>query len=62
MVDAFDHWWEWAKKPLDSDLTIPASIHNPVMGLSDDHRHNRTKVNAAVAYYKTRNEKVPSRQ
>jgi hypothetical protein len=24
--DAFDLWWEWAEKPLDSPLTIPAEI------------------------------------
>jgi hypothetical protein len=25
--DAFDLWWEWAEKPLDSPLTIDAEIH-----------------------------------
>jgi hypothetical protein len=25
--DAFDLWWEWAEKPLDCPLTIPAGIH-----------------------------------
>jgi len=29
--DAFDRWWEWAEKPLDSPLTIPAEMHEPVM-------------------------------
>ena len=24
--DAFDLWWEWAEKPLDSPLNIPAEI------------------------------------
>jgi hypothetical protein len=28
--DAFDLWWEWAEKPLDSTLTIPAEIHDAV--------------------------------
>jgi hypothetical protein len=46
--DAFDPWWEWAKKPVDSMLTIPAEIHNAVMALSPDERHDRTKVNEAV--------------
>jgi hypothetical protein len=29
--DAFDLWWEWAEKPLDSMLTIDAEIHDAVM-------------------------------
>jgi hypothetical protein len=28
--DAFDLWWEWADKPLESMLTIPAK--NPQSG------------------------------
>jgi hypothetical protein len=31
--DAFDLWWEWAEKPLDSPLTIDAEIHESVMAL-----------------------------
>jgi hypothetical protein len=31
--DAFDLWWEWAEKPLDSPLTIDAEIHEAVMAL-----------------------------
>jgi hypothetical protein len=27
--DAFDRWWEWAEKPADSTLTIPAHLHEP---------------------------------
>jgi len=23
-MDAFDRWWPWAQKPLDTPLTIPA--------------------------------------
>jgi len=26
--DAFDLWWEWAEKPVDSILTIPVEIHD----------------------------------
>jgi hypothetical protein len=26
--DAFDRWWEWAEKPADSTLTIPAHLHD----------------------------------
>jgi len=29
--DAFDLWWEWAEKPLDSMLTIDAAIHDAVI-------------------------------
>ena len=29
-MDAFDRWWQWAQKPLDSPLTIPADIHHAV--------------------------------
>jgi hypothetical protein len=32
--DAFDLWWEWAEKPLDSPLTIDADIHDAVMALA----------------------------
>jgi hypothetical protein len=41
--DAFDLWWEWAQKPLDSDLTIPAHIHNAVMTLTPESRRDRRK-------------------
>ena len=34
--DAFDLWWEWAEKPLDSPLTIDATIHDAVMALPPD--------------------------
>jgi hypothetical protein len=46
--DAFDLWWEWAEKPLDSPLTIDAEIHEAVMALPPDERRDRAKVNAAV--------------
>lgn len=46
--DAFDEWWEWADKAAESDLTISAAIHNAVMALPPDERHDREKVNAAV--------------
>jgi hypothetical protein len=36
--DAFDQWWEWAEKPLESVLTIPAEIHEPIMQLSPEER------------------------
>lgn len=48
MKDAFDLWWEWAKKPLDSLLMIDAEIHDAVMALPPEDRHDRARVNEAV--------------
>lgn len=47
-TDAFDLWWEWADKPLDSPLTIDAAIHEAVMALPPNERRDREKVNQAV--------------
>jgi hypothetical protein len=46
--DAFDLWWAWAVKPLDSPLTIDAAIHDAVMALPPEERLDRAKVNEAV--------------
>lgn len=46
--DAFDQWWEWAKKPLGTRLSISAEIHNAVMSLTEEERQNRVMVNEAV--------------
>jgi len=48
MKDAFDQWWEWANKPFSDMATIPAEIHQPVMALPPEDRHDRGKVNEAV--------------
>ena len=32
-MDAFDRFWQWADKPLESQLTIPAELHQAVMEL-----------------------------
>jgi hypothetical protein len=32
--DAFDRWWEWVEKPVDSPLTIPDYFREAVMRLS----------------------------
>ena len=48
MPDAFDRWWAWANKPLDSLATIPAEIHEPVMALPEEARADRARVNEAV--------------
>jgi len=46
--DAFDRWWGWVIKPVDSTLTIPAEIHEAVMALRPEDRCDRAKVNEAV--------------
>ncbi|MBP2434268.1 hypothetical protein [Bradyrhizobium elkanii] len=48
MKDAFDKWWEWAGKPLESDLAIPVEIWRLVSELSPEDRLDRLKVNEAV--------------
>jgi hypothetical protein len=35
-------------------MTIPADIHNPIMGLPEEDRHDRAKVNEAVRRYRER--------
>jgi hypothetical protein len=47
-MDAFDQWWEWAEKPVDSTLTIPAEIHDAVMLLTPEERRDRDLVNQVV--------------
>jgi hypothetical protein len=54
MKDAFDQWWEWAERPLDNPLTIPAEIHDAVMALSPESRRDRATVNKAVRFIKKR--------
>jgi hypothetical protein len=46
--DAFDLFWEWANKPLDSDLALSADIYNPVMMLTEEQRQDRAIVNETV--------------
>jgi hypothetical protein len=48
-MDAFDRFWQWAEKPLDSPLTIPAKLHWAVMELDREERRDRAKVNEAAA-------------
>jgi hypothetical protein len=38
--DAFDLWWEWARKPQESFLMIDADIHFPIMELSPEDRRD----------------------
>jgi hypothetical protein len=51
MKDAFDQWWEWADKPFSDMAAIPPEIHQAVMALPPEDRHDRTKVNEAVRRY-----------
>jgi hypothetical protein len=46
--DAFDQWREWATKPPESMLTIPAVIHGAMKKLSPEERRDREKVNDAA--------------
>jgi hypothetical protein len=48
-MDAFDRFWQWANKPLDSQLKIPAELHQAVMELSPEERRDRAAVNQAAA-------------
>lgn len=47
-MDAFDRFWWWADKPLDSPLTIPATLHRAVMQLAPEDRQDRARVNEAA--------------
>jgi hypothetical protein len=46
--DAFDQWQQWANKPPDSTLTIPAKIHGAVTLLTEEERNDRAIVNETV--------------
>src|ERR1700693_3751434 len=49
MMDAYDRFWQWAEKPLESPLTLPADLHQAVMELAPEDRRDRGKVNQAAA-------------
>ena len=48
-MDAFDRFWQWANKPLESNLTIPAELHRAVMDFAAEARVDRAAVNQAAA-------------
>jgi hypothetical protein len=48
-MGAFDRFCQWAEKPLDSPLTVPAELHWAVMELALEDRRDREKVNEAAA-------------
>jgi hypothetical protein len=47
-MDDFDRFWQWANKPVESTLTIPADIHHAITSLLAEARRDRAKVNEAV--------------
>jgi hypothetical protein len=47
-------YWQWAEKPLDSELSIPADIHHAVMSLPPEERRDRAKVNEAMKWHQGR--------
>jgi len=47
-MDAFDRFWQWANKPLESHLTIPVELYQAVMELAPDDRRDRGAVNQAA--------------
>ena len=46
--DAFDRWWEWVEKPVESAATIRSHFYGAVMRLSPGRRRDRTAVNEAI--------------
>jgi hypothetical protein len=48
-MDAFDRFWQWPDKPLESPLTNRAELHRAVMRLAVECRRDREKVNEAAA-------------
>ncbi|MET3909967.1 hypothetical protein ABID59_004324 [Bradyrhizobium sp. S3.3.6] len=48
-MDAFDRFWQWANKPLESQLTIPAELRRAAMELAPEDRRDRAAVNQAAA-------------
>ena len=48
-MDAFERFWQWATKPLETQLTIPAEVHRAVMELAPEDRRDRAAVNQAAA-------------
>jgi hypothetical protein len=42
-MDAFNRFWQWANKPPESPLTIPAELHRAVMELAPENRPDRDR-------------------
>ena len=41
LMNAYDRFWQWADKPLESFLTISAELHRAVMGLAPERWRDR---------------------
>ena len=48
-MDAFDRFWQWADKPLESPPTIPAKLHRVVLEFAPEDRRDRAAVNHAAS-------------
>jgi hypothetical protein len=48
-MDALDRFWQWADKPPESSLTIPAELHQAVMELTPEDRRDRAAENQTAA-------------
>jgi hypothetical protein len=42
-MDAFDCFWQWTDKPVESPLTLPADLHQAVVELAPEDRRDREK-------------------
>lgn len=49
MVDAFDRWREWEKKPPDDRGSIPAELYHAVMRLPEGQRLDLEMVNTVAS-------------
>ena len=48
LMDAFDRFWHWANKAVDSHETVPAELHHAVTSMPEDDWHDGDKVNEAA--------------
>jgi hypothetical protein len=51
VMDAFDRFWQWADKPPESLVTIPAELHTAVMEPAPEDRRDRAKVDHAASRF-----------
>jgi hypothetical protein len=47
LMEAFDRFWQWANKPVDSHETIPAELHHAVTSLPMEERTSKPKSRSA---------------
>jgi hypothetical protein len=58
-MDAFDLFWQWADKPLESSLTIRAELHRAVMEFAAEERRDRAAVSQTAARTRPRTHSPP---